>query len=165
MLGLSDALLADHLALYKDYVDRLNELDGLLAATVTDAALKHRGGYLLNAVLLHEQYFEQFVPGGLTLSGAKAIAGRELEALKTDLWEAGLASTGWVLLVFWPGEKVARTVVVSEHHVGVPAASRILLAMDCWEHAYARDYGVRKADYLQAFMSNLDWNIIAMRGV
>lgn len=175
LLGLSDALLADHLALYRDYVERLNALDdrhdhfgGHRMESGFLVALRSREGYLLNAVWLHEVYFEQLASPderSLRAVGEKwALPGwPSAEDFRRDLWAAGLASTGWVLTVLAPGDERVRNVLVGEHHVGVPAGAKVLLAMDCWEHAYAHDYGIRKPDYLQAFQSNLDWGVVERR--
>ncbi|MGB9883025.1 MAG: Fe-Mn family superoxide dismutase, partial [Microgenomates group bacterium] len=35
-----------------------------------------------------------------------------------------------------------------------------ILALDTYEHAYFIDYGVNRANYIEAFWENLDWNII-----
>jgi Fe-Mn family superoxide dismutase len=37
------------------------------------------------------------------------------------------------------------------------------LALDVFEHAYFIDFGTRKADYIDAFFRNLDWDDVADR--
>jgi len=29
--------------------------------------------------------------------------------------------------------------------------------MDMWEHAFISDYGLKKADYIDAFSANINW--------
>jgi len=38
-----------------------------------------------------------------------------------------------------------------------------LLVMDVFEHAYMTDYGIKRADYIEAFMKIIDWEEAARR--
>jgi Fe-Mn family superoxide dismutase len=38
-----------------------------------------------------------------------------------------------------------------------------VVIMDVFEHAYMIDYGVKKADYVRAFLRHLDWKTAAER--
>ena len=53
--------------------------------------------------------------------------------------------------------------VVYEHHIGLPVHQEVILALDCWEHAFMIDYGTKKAAYLDAFISNIDWDTVNER--
>jgi len=35
--------------------------------------------------------------------------------------------------------------------------------MDVFEHAYMTDYGIKRADYIEAFMKAIDWDVIYTR--
>jgi Fe-Mn family superoxide dismutase len=35
--------------------------------------------------------------------------------------------------------------------------------MDVFEHAYMPDYGLKRADYIQAFMKNVNWAVVETR--
>jgi Fe-Mn family superoxide dismutase len=35
--------------------------------------------------------------------------------------------------------------------------------MDVYEHAYMIDYGIKRADYIQAFFQNIAWDTVNMR--
>jgi len=52
---------------------------------------------------------------------------------------------------------------VNEHDVSHPAGCQPLLVMDVFEHAFMIDYGLKRADYIEAFMKNIDWNAVAGR--
>ena len=48
---------------------------------------------------------------------------------------------------------------INEHDTGHPAGCAPLLVMDVFEHAYMTDYGLKKADYIEAFFKNVDWAV------
>jgi Fe-Mn family superoxide dismutase len=35
--------------------------------------------------------------------------------------------------------------------------------MDVFEHAYMLDYGLKRAEYIEAFFTTIDWNIASAR--
>ncbi len=38
-----------------------------------------------------------------------------------------------------------------------------LLVMDMWEHAFMTDFGLKKPDYMEAFLTNVDWEAVEKR--
>jgi Fe-Mn family superoxide dismutase len=44
-----------------------------------------------------------------------------------------------------------------------PANVVPILVLDVYEHAYMVDYGIDRAKYLDAFVKNLDWEVVAKR--
>lgn len=46
---------------------------------------------------------------------------------------------------------------------GHPAGGRPILVMDVFEHAYMIDYGLKKADYIEAFFKAVDWTAVESR--
>ena len=47
--------------------------------------------------------------------------------------------------------------VINEHSINVPAISNdVVIALDCWEHAYAIDYGTDKSTYVKVFLDNIN---------
>ena len=38
-----------------------------------------------------------------------------------------------------------------------------LIALDMYEHSYHMDYGAAAARYVDAFMANLDWEVVDAR--
>ena len=47
--------------------------------------------------------------------------------------------------------------------MSVRAGCQPLLVMDVFEHAYMTDYGIKRADYIEAFMKIIDWEEAARR--
>jgi Fe-Mn family superoxide dismutase len=44
-----------------------------------------------------------------------------------------------------------------------PANLVPILVLDVYEHAYMIDYGIDRGKYLEAFINNLDWDVVAKR--
>ena len=72
---------------------------------------------------------------------------------------------GWAALVRDPVADRLFNIWVDEHHVGHFASCPILLIMDVFEHAFMLDYGLKRADYLNAFWKNVDWTKVEDRVV
>jgi Fe-Mn family superoxide dismutase len=52
---------------------------------------------------------------------------------------------------------------VNEHDVGHLAGCRPVLIMDVFEHAFITDYGLKRADYIEAFFKAINWKAAAER--
>jgi Fe-Mn family superoxide dismutase len=52
---------------------------------------------------------------------------------------------------------------INEHDVGHLSGCRPLLIMDVFEHAFMIDYGLKRADYIQAFFKNIKWEAVEKR--
>jgi Fe-Mn family superoxide dismutase len=53
--------------------------------------------------------------------------------------------------------------LINEHDVSHPAGCLPILIMDVFEHAYMLDYGLKRADYVEAFFNNIDWKRVETR--
>ena len=175
--GFSETLLKNHFTLYQGYVTNTNKVLDLLAAMLKDgkagtpeyAELKRRLGWEFNGMRLHELYFENL--GGRTaLDLTGRLAGKLAENFgSAELWEKDFRATGamrgigWAvlyqdmaggrLLNFW----------INEHDVSHPAGGTPLLVMDVFEHAFMLDYGLKRADYIEAFFKAVDWKAVEAR--
>ena len=82
-------------------------------------------------------------------------------------WEKDFKSTaamrgiGWTVLYYDPVAKNLFNVWVNEHDVGHLAGGIPLLALDVFEHAYMLDYGLKRADYIEAFFKVIDWQKVS----
>jgi len=175
--GFSETLLRNHFTLYQGYVTNTNKVLDTLAGMLQEgktaspeyAELKRRLGWEFNGVRLHELYFENL--GGkaaLDPTGrlGKALAAEfgSVEAWTKDFRATGaMRGIGWVVLY---QDAVAGRLVnfwINEHDGGHPAGARPLLIMDVFEHAYMTDYGIKKADYIEAFFKAIDWAAVEAR--
>ena len=177
MAGFSETLLKNHFTLYQGYITNTNKvLDALaemLKAGKTGipefAELKRRLGWEFNGMRLHELYFETL--GGTAAIDPDGTLARKLaesfgsrEAWENDFRATGaMRGIGWVVLYedltngrlinFW----------INEHDMAHPSGCRPLLVMDVFEHAFMTDYGLKRADYIEAFFKNIDWTAVGSR--
>ncbi|RJP18787.1 MAG: superoxide dismutase [Deltaproteobacteria bacterium] len=177
MEGFSETLLKNHFTLYQGYVTNTNKVSDALGAMLAEgktatpeyAELKRRFGWEWNGMRLHELYFGNMGGKG-DLDPAsklgKAVAG---EFGGADKWEAdfraagAMRGIGWVVL--YQDKEGGRLFNqwVNEHDVGNPSGAIPVLVMDVFEHAFMVDYGLKRADYIAAFMKNVDWKAAEAR--
>lgn len=177
--GFSDQLLQNHFTLYQGYVKNTNALlqelralaDSGKAGTPGFAELKRRFGWEFNGMRLHELYFGNMAKGGTTCEESSA-AWKQMDqdfgategSWKNDFKAVGaMRGIGWVV---WAYDKEARrtfNVWINEHDVGHPAGCVPLLVMDVFEHAFMLDYGLKRADYIEAFFKAIDWEAVKAR--
>lgn len=174
--GLSEAQLKAHFGLYTGYVNKLNEIEEKLRSADPAQSnysfgefseLKRREAVALNGTYLHELYFENLAPNRGEISSA--LKSRlESDFGSMDAWIANMkgaagSTPGWVLLTHSRVDQKLHSYILYEHHIGLPCRQEILLALDCWEHAFMIDYGTKKPDYLAAFFKNVNWNVVNER--
>ncbi len=177
MEGFSEILLKNHFTLYQGYVTNTNKvmdtLDQMLKEGKTGvpefAELKRRLGWEFNGMRLHEYYFENLGgKGGINKAGKLAKKMAEdfgsYEAWEKDFKAVGtMRGIGWAtlyqditngkLINFW----------INEHDVSHPAGCNLILIMDVFEHAFMIDYGLKRADYIEAFFKNINWSAVETR--
>ncbi len=179
LTGFSDQLLKNHFTLYQGYVTNFNKLNDILVALEKDgkfgtpeySELNRRFGWEWNGMRLHELYF-----GNLTAKNGSAISEQDvlskkivqefgsLEAFLKDFRAmAAMRGIGWVVLYFDKESDRLFNVWINEHDAGHFAGCVPVLVMDVFEHAYMLDYGIKRADYIEAFMKAIDWGKVAER--
>ncbi len=176
--GMSDQLLTNHFALYEGYVKNTNALLELLATkepgTPEYAELKRRFGWEWNGMRLHELYFgnmrkeegmengELGMESGIREAIEKNFGG--FEKWKKDFVGVGtMRGIGWVILAKDPGNGRLFNTWINEHDGGHLAGATPLLVMDVFEHAFMLDYGLKRADYIEAFFKVIDWQVVEGR--
>ncbi|MFH1012574.1 MAG: Fe-Mn family superoxide dismutase [Candidatus Peregrinibacteria bacterium] len=165
-----------HLGLYKGYVNKLNEIETKLRDADRGLAnysfgeyseLKRREAVAFNGAYFHQWYFENLTPKGAkrTPELDKAITKSfgSIDNYLKDLKASAASTPGWVLTTKNKIDGKLHNYIVFEHHIGLPVHQEIILALDCWEHAYMIDYGTKKTDYLETFLKNVDWNVVSQR--
>lgn len=174
----SDQLLKNHFTLYQGYVKNVNtlvqELEALLkegkTGTPSYAELTRRFGWEFNGMRLHELYFGNMVKQSNVLSADSPLLQNILRKYGSyDIWEkdfravGSMRGIGWAVLYHDPESKELFNVWVNEHDMGHLTGCKPLLVLDIFEHAYTLDYGIKKADYIEAFFKAIDWGVVAAR--
>ena len=177
MAGFSEALLQNHFTLYQGYVTNTNKVLTILeqmlkedkAATPEFAELKRRVGWEFNGMRLHEYYFDN-LGGKAPLDrddnlGKKLVEGfGSVEAWEKDFRATGaMRGIGWTVLYQDSADGRLINFWVNEHDVSHPAGCTPILVMDVFEHAFMLDYGLKRADYIEAFFKNIDWKVVEAR--
>lgn len=176
--GFSDQLLKNHFTLYQGYVTNVNKLTETLAAMVKEgkvgtpdyAEMKRRFGWEFCGMRLHEYYFGNMAKGGKELDKAGALYRKLAESFGSyENWEKDFKAVGtmrgigWAILYLDPVANQLFNTWINEHEMGHLAGSIPLLILDVFEHAYMIDYGLKKADYIEAFFRNVDWSGVTSR--
>jgi superoxide dismutase, Fe-Mn family len=176
--GLSEPQLKAHFTLYQGYVKKLNEIDQKLGTVDKSAPnysfndyseLKRREPVAYNGTFLHEAYFDNIGGDGSAqppdnLKKAVNTSFGSWDNYIADVKAAAASAHGWVLTCYgYSDGKVRNVLVQSEHHVGLMVDTQLIVAVDCWEHAYFMDYGTKKPDYVAAIVASLNWTTISER--
>jgi Fe-Mn family superoxide dismutase len=171
--GMSDTLLTNHFTLYQGYVTNTNKLIELMkdkeVGTPEFAELHRRFGWEWNGMRLHELYFDGLTKGGVVLSGRLLRPKIESVWGSYENWEkefrgmAAMRGIGWVILAHDKKDGRLFNIWVNEHDGGLLAGATPLLVMDVFEHAYITDYGIKRPEYINAFMTAIDWHTVEER--
>ena len=173
----SDTLLKNHFTLYQGYVTNTNKLIDILnqmlkegkVGTPEFAELKRRFGWEFNGMRLHEYYFENLGgKEGLEKTG-KLFKKISEEFGSFEVWEkefkgvGAMRGIGWAVL--YQDSLTGRLINfwINEHDVGHPAGCTPILILDVFEHAFMIDYGLKRAEYLEAFFKNIHWKAVEAR--
>lgn len=177
MEGFSETLLKNHFTLYQGYVTNTNKVLDTLAALAKEgktatpefAELKRRLGWEFNGMRLHELYFENL--GGKAPLSADSKLGKKLAQDFGSIaeWEKDFKATGtmrgigWTILYQDTTNGKLINFWINEHDVSHPAGCSPLLILDVFEHAFMIDYGLKRADYVEAFFKNINWSAVEAR--
>jgi len=177
MPGFSDTLLDNHFILYQGYVNNTNKLIDLLAAMLREgrvgtpeySELKRRMGFEFNGMRLHELYFGN-LGGKQALDKAAKLVNKLVEDFGSyEEWQKDFKATGmmrgigWVILY---QDNISGKLLnqwINEHESGHLAGCAPVLVMDVFEHAFITDYGLKRADYIDAFLSNINREVVEGR--
>ncbi|OGR08374.1 MAG: superoxide dismutase [Desulfobacca sp. RBG_16_58_9] len=177
MPGFSDTLLKNHFTLYQGYVNNTNKVMELLAGMVKAgqegtpefAELKRRLGWEFNGMRLHELYFGNLGGDG-DMAKAPNLMQKKAEQFgdvatcaKDFKATAAMRGIGWVIMYQDIESGLLFNQWINEHDGGHPAGGNPILVLDVFEHAFITDYGLKRADYLEAFFKNVKWDLVEKR--
>lgn len=168
-----------HIRLYDGYIRKINEIDEILQnksgredANSTFSFFREckRGeSYALNGVILHELYFENIggdadknIPDQSIIEQIEIDFGSFIN-WQDDFTATAKASRGWAVLCYDQRSYRLRNISLDTHDLGNIAYSAPILVLDVYEHAYFLQYADNKTEYINRFMENINWKVIAHR--
>lgn len=171
--GISRASIEAHYRLYQGYVAKRNEILGKLESVDRSGAnqvyselreLKVELSFATGGVKNHEIYFAHLGgAGGDPVGAMDALIKRDfgsVEAWRDDLAATGMAGRGWAWTAYdWDEHRLFNHLGDAQNTYPVWNATP-LVALDVYEHAYFLDFQTNRAAYIDAFLANLDWNVV-----
>ena len=140
--------------------------DILTSLDMTNGGVRNNGGGFYN----HRLFWEVIAPEGRgRLSGELADAINEAfgsyDGFKEQFAKAAGTrfGSGWAWLCVHEGGKVEICSTANQDNPlmpGIGCGGIPILGIDVWEHAYYLNYQNRRPDYVQAFLSIVNWNTV-----
>jgi len=172
--GISDATLEMHFALYEGYVKNTNLLLDQTAdirksgegqgANPKFAEMVRRFGWEFSGMRLHELYFDNMTKNPTELKSGKLynLLGEsfgDFETWKKDFFAVGgMRGVGWAIAYYDTVSGQVTNHWVELHQDGNVPTFVPVVVMDCWEHAFIKDYKPsERGKYIEAFYANLNW--------
>jgi len=177
LTGISEKLITSHHDNnYVGAVKALNLVEQRLVALSKErdlqayiyGDLKRQELIRTGSIVLHEKYFANLGGNGKADGNAKKLIEQWFGSYET--WEAEFKRTGnalsggsgWTVLAYNQHTKEVHN-YWSWDHTTNPPFSVPLLVLDMYEHAYQMDYGAAAAKYVDAFMTNINWEEVNRR--
>src|SRR4051812_19258128 len=171
--GISRESVEAHYKLYQGYVNKRNEILGKLAEVDLSTAnqiysdvraLKVDLTFAVGGIKNHEVYFEHLGGHGGDPDGAIGeLIKRDfgsVAAWRDDLKATGMGARGWAWTAYdWDERRLYNYFGDAQNTFPVWNATP-LVALDVYEHAYFVDFGTDRAGYIEAFLGNLDFNVV-----
>jgi len=176
--GLSDDLMKTHFTLYQGYVTNTNKLVETLSSLLKEgkgntpefAELKRRFGWEFNGMRLHEYFFSEISKESKELNKDSELYKKiEQDFASYENWASDFKATatmrgiGWIILYYDRMNDKMFNSFINEHDTGHLAGCAPILVLDVFEHAYMKDYGTKKADYIEAFFKIINFEKVEKR--
>ncbi len=177
--GISNDQVEPHFeAHYKGYVTKYNEIQEKLAdlnfsdrskanqnySEYRELKLEETFNYM--GVVLHELYFGHLGAKGQPSEAFKNKVEEDFgswDACVQELKAAGVAFRGWAVLGLdiFSGRLVVNG--LDAHNVYNYTGLIPLIVLDTYEHAYYVDYKNKRPPYIDAFLENINWDVVNER--
>lgn len=175
--GISKKQLDAHIKLYEGYVKHGNII---VQETMKlhksnnpnkDYLMKElwrRYSFEFNGMRSHEYYFGALEGGSKEINPESKLAksidkwvGSFEEFKKIMKFMSGTRGSGWVLFIYDKHIDNLNVIWVDEHHLGLLTSVDVILALDCWEHAYMIDHDTTgRGDYVEAYLNAVNWSVV-----
>ena len=177
--GISRQTMEDHYKLYQGYVKKTNELRGKLKEIDYASAEGNQVYSEIRALATdnytfallgfknHDLYFGHLGgEGGADPQGAIADELENEYPGGVEMWKHAIrkqarAARGWVMLGYDLNDGSLFNYMLDTQNLWAVYNMVPVLALDVYEHAYARDFGSTpdgRGEYVEAFFRNIDWD-------
>ncbi len=159
---------------YAGYVNKRNEVENNLEKVDRSKAhanwsdfgeLKRRETFNAAGMVNHEIYWDilggKGKPEGSLIDKIKADFG-SFEAWMEDFKASAKTALGWTVLAFDFVDGRLHNFNGDSHDLGVWNTVP-LVPIDVFEHAYYHDQGPNRANYIEAYLRNIDWKKVSTR--
>jgi len=171
--GISRETIEAHYKLYEGYVNKRNEILGKLVDVDLSSAnqtyseiraLKVDFTFALGGIKNHEIYFEHLGGHGGDPTGIFGdLVKRDFGSVadwKADLKATGMGGRGWAWTAYdWDESRLFNYIGDAQNTFPVWNATP-LVALDVYEHAYFLDFATDRSSYIDAFLNNLDYDVV-----
>ena len=174
---ISEKLITSHHDInYVGAVKALNVVEQRLVALAKEkdlppyiyGDLKRQELIRTGSIVMHEHYFANLGGNGKADGNAKKLIEKWFGNYEN--WEAEFKRTGnalsggsgWTILGYNQHTKEVHNYWSSDHSTQPPFTVP-LLVLDMYEHAYQMDYGSAAGKYVDAFMTNVNWEEVNRR--
>jgi superoxide dismutase, Fe-Mn family len=158
-----NAALANHAALQTKSIEQLLREISSVPDADRQKVINNGGGHAN-----HTMFWEIMGPGAGgppsgTLAEAINTTFGDFATFKTKIKESALArfGSGWAWLVVSGGK--LQILSSANQDSPIMAGQAPVLGVDVWEHAYYLKYQNKRADYVDAWWSVVNWNAVAKR--
>jgi Fe-Mn family superoxide dismutase len=120
--------------------------------------------FAIGGIKNHELYFAHLGgPGGDPTGAIHDLIVRDfgsVEAWRADLKATGIAARGWAWTAYDRDERRLFNYIGDAQNTFPVWNATPLVALDVYEHAYFLDYQTDRGTYIDAFLRNLDWDVV-----
>lgn len=175
--GISTKNIEEHKKLYAGYIKNANTVLEKIEIYKGDetkvyelAELYRQFSFEFNGIRNHEVYFK-LLTGSKDIDTNsklyKAIVEKfnSFENFKSNLIELALTrGIGWAMLSIDNESKDLILHWLDEQHLGQLQNTKVIVALDMWEHSYVADYQPSgKKQYVLDFLENINWDVASDR--
>jgi superoxide dismutase, Fe-Mn family len=145
----------------EDLISHLNTVPEAIRTTVRNNGGGHWNHALFWSIMSPKAGGE---PSGTLAEAIRSQFG-DLDGLKEKIEAAGMGrfGSGWAWLIVTPAGKLDVVSTPNQDNPLMDGSGRPILGVDVWEHAYYLKYQNRRADYLKAWWSVVNWSEVAKR--
>ena len=146
-----------------------SDLTGLMTSMdMNNAALRNNGGGYYNHCLFWENLSPQATEMSADLTACIERCFGSVDNMKEAFNKAAATrfGSGWAWLCRKDDGSLEVCSTANQDNPlmpGISCGGRPILALDVWEHAYYLNYQNRRPDYINAFWSVVNWDVVSKR--